>query len=608
MAKKDQKKEKKTNYDTATIGEVLFDHHHLFGNTYSVIVSVSRRYKNGKTACTVSSDGKILLNPDYSTYLTEQEWFYLIAHQYLHIAFGHFDAEKITGKNEALKDSKEFFQEKIWKLACDLYNMKFLSDLKLGKCPFPMVGFEIRNQSEREIYDFLLEHEWSEAQKYQAKEIHKLTVMEGLHAPLVHEKGNYAMEAFAARLAYVAKKVLKGVKEEVTTDECSPKTKEAAEWFVSHYPLLGGLAAGFRLVESFSECQRLEIQIAAVEIETTTIYINPAARLKEEELKFVLAHEYLHAGLMHHERSQERNPYLWNVACDYVINGWLYELQIGSMPVGALYEAEYENLSAETIYDLLLQNIRTSMKLLTMRGYGKGDIIGAGKTRNGRVAEAEDFCRKALTQGLSHYESEKRGYLPLGLIEEIRALGMPPIPWDVELARWFEYYFPLEEKHYSYARPSRRQSSSPEIPRPRLTDQTRNDNVRTFGVLIDTSGSMSDKMLAMALGSVASYASAREVIKVRVIFCDARAHDAGYLSPDELAGRVKVVGRGGTVLQPGIDCLDKAEDFPKNGPILIITDGEIEDRLIVKREHAYLLPKGCRLPFSAKGKVFYMSY
>lgn len=115
---------------------------------------------------------------------------------------------------------------------------------------------------------------------------------------------------------------------------------------------------------------------------------------------------------------------------------------------------------------------------------------------------------------------------------------------------------------------------------------------------------MSDKMLSMALGSVASYASAREVIKVRVIFCDARAHDAGYLSPDELAGRVKVVGRGGTVLQPGIDCLDKAEDFPKNGPILIITDGEIEDRLIVKREHAYLLPKGCRLPFRQKERYF----
>ena len=28
--------------------------------------------------------------------------------------------------------------------------------------------------------------------------------------------------------------------------------------------------------------------------------------------------------------------------------------------------------------------------------------------------------------------------LPAGLIEEIRALAMPPIPWDVKLARWFD--------------------------------------------------------------------------------------------------------------------------------------------------------------------------
>ena len=73
MAKKDKKKEKKTNYDTATIGYALFDHHHLFEKTYSTRVSIDRRYKNSKTACTVSSDGKILLNSDYSTYLTEQE-------------------------------------------------------------------------------------------------------------------------------------------------------------------------------------------------------------------------------------------------------------------------------------------------------------------------------------------------------------------------------------------------------------------------------------------------------------------------------------------------------------------------------------------------------
>lgn len=59
------------------------------------------------------------------------------------------------------------------------------------------------------------------------------------------------------------------------------------------------------------------------------------------------------------------------------------------------------------------------------------------------------------------------------------------------------------------------------------------------------------------------------------------------------------------VLQPGIDLLEKADDFPKNGPILIITDGEIEEKLYIKHEHVFLLPKGNHLPFKTKGKVFY---
>ena len=41
---------------------------------------------------------------------------------------------------------------------------------------------------------------------------------------------------------------------------------------------------------------------------------------------------------------------------------------------------------------------------------------------------------------------------------------------------------------------------------------------------------------------------------------------------------MKVRGRGGTVLQPGIQLLEAAQDFPKDGPILIITDGQC-DRL-----------------------------
>ena len=74
------------------------------------------------------------------------------------------------------------------------------------------------------------------------------------------------------------------------------------------------------------------------------------------------------------------------------------------------------------------------------------------------------------------------------------------------------------------------------------------------------------------------------------------------ISPDG----VKVRGRGGTILQPGIHLLEHANDFPVNGALLIITDTYC-DRLTVRRDHAYLMPDGKRLPFVPKGPVFKLS-
>ena len=88
-----------------------------------------------------------------------------------------------------------------------------------------------------------------------------------------------------------------------------------------------------------------------------------------------------------------------------------------------------------------------------------------------------------------------------------------------------------------------------------------------------------------------------------VSFCDAVAYDEGYMALEAIAGRVRVLGRGGTVLQPGIGLLERAKDFPKDGPILVITDGYC-DALQIRRDHAFLLPKGRALPFKPRGPVF----
>ncbi|MBZ5522774.1 MAG: VWA-like domain-containing protein, partial [Acidobacteriia bacterium] len=316
----------------------------------------------------------------------------------------------------------------------------------------------------------------------------------------------------------------------------------------------------------------------------------------------------LHVGLMHGRRCEGREPYLWNVACDFVVNGWLVEMEVGRMPAtGLLHDPALKGLSAESVYDRMVSDMRRYRKLATLRGVQLGEMLGHGDQHDtGEARDLDEFYRTALAQGLEYHLAEQRGHLPAGLIEEIRALSQPPIPWDVQLAQWFDDYFDPLEKSRSYARPSRRQSSTPDIPRPRYVPKAGAQDGRTFGVILDTSGSMDRVLLAKALGSIASYSMARDVPAVRVIFCDAAAYDQGYVAPEVIADRVKIRGRGGTVLQPAIELLQQAEDFPREGPLLIITDCSC-DHLTVRRPHAYLIPRGRQLPFPPKGPVFRMS-
>ena len=581
-------------------GMDIIKKHPLFGcmNYYDRIRDFDDKEKSGSAY--VTSAGYMVFNRKKRH--TPQEWAYIIAHLILHWGLGHTNPDKVSKAVDI----------RLWNIACDIYITKFLQDIKFQGAPMEadiIRTFQGSLKDEQTIYEYLSQHrEQAEQYKvlgtYTFNDIFDLEDIWDKH-DWKWRSNDYFEREFAYALQHSVKSVLQSAASAEILAEYNTRSRQAANWFINSFPLLGGLAAHFKVIEDSEYCEKNEIQIAAVDAGLKEIYVNPAAGLSNEELKFVLAHEYLHAGLDHANRSKGRDHYLWNIACDYVVNGWLTEMHIGEMPEnGLMYDESLKGMSAEEIYDELVRNIRVNRKLMTFRGYGKGDMIGAGERKNGSVS-LDDFCKNALMQGLEYQISSGRGFIPAGLIEEIRALAMPPIPWDVKLAKWFDDFFAPIEKHRTYARPSRRQASTPDIPRPRyFIDDTQTEG-RTFGVVIDTSGSMSAKDIGIALGAIASYADAKDVPKARVIFCDAEAYDKGYMSPEEIAGRVEVMGRGGTILQPAVDILENAKDFPKDGPVLIITDGYIERNLKIKREHAFLIPKGHVLPFRPSGKVFY---
>lgn len=585
-------------------GYELLQSHPLFSQLIGTIAVKSSHLNDRESISCVTKNGNIFVKALPN--INEKEWAYIFAHNLLHLAFGHFDKDKMP--------SDASINLGAWNKACDIYVARFLADIGFGKSIFddPAKEYSIKLNDEVKIYEHLLKLEGSNPKQVYGLNGHDSYDMIGLDSPVTYDDGkkNEYTEAFYHAITNSLKDTVCEAGQHDLSRKKDTLISKAAEWFLAHYPLLVGLASSFKIIENIEICHKYEIHIAAVDVTRSEIYANPSCDLSLEEWKFVLAHEYLHAGLCHHERRQGRDHYLWNIACDYVINDWLHEMKIGSMPdEDLLYDENLHNRSAEAIYDIIIKEMRKFKKHATFRGYKKGDLIGnygPSFKRMNKGISLDDFFKNALSEGLDYHITHSRGYLPAGLVEEIRALAMPPIPWEVQLGKWFDEQFPPLEKHRTYARPSRRQGSTPDIPRPSYVLQEKDLESRTFGVVIDTSGSMSSAQIGLALGAITSYAVSKDVPFVRIIFCDADSTDAGYLSPEDIAGRVEITGRGGTVLQPGVDTLEKAKDFPVNGPILVITDGYIEDNLRIKREHAYLIPNGKRLPFKAKGKVFYM--
>jgi predicted metal-dependent peptidase len=74
--------------------------------------------------------------------------------------------------------------------------------------------------------------------------------------------------------------------------------------------------------------------------------VNPAERVG------VLAHEIAHVTGKHHLRRGERDPKLWNIACDYAINPLLIACGF-KLPPGGLIDKRFAGMAAEQIYEIL---------------------------------------------------------------------------------------------------------------------------------------------------------------------------------------------------------------------------------------------------------------
>ena len=178
------------------------------------------------------------------------------------------------------------------------------------------------------------------------------------------------------------------------------------------------------------------------------LFVNPEFmnNLSHLEKIFVIVHEIMHCVLLHDRRIGNRDPFIFNLAADYEVNGILVNADdftddFVANKMKALYNPEFINLAVEYIYERIKDNPPKTKPPegpgpggLPPQGPGKGRGKGPGGYPGGGgvpiddiddiddIEEIEELTenQKSLRKELKKYKGgEGGGLIPKHLGEEI---------------------------------------------------------------------------------------------------------------------------------------------------------------------------------------------
>ena len=156
------------------------------------------------------------------------------------------------------------------------------------------------------------------------------------------------------------------MKDEVALKEAENIMSRARVRLISSHPFFGNTAMKLKLVADSSidtMCTN------GKEIRYSPAFVNDQIMLHNVG---VLAHEVMHVTNGHQLRRGDKNPKLFNVACDFAINPILVDGGF-ELPEGALLDYKYNGMSAEEIYNSLLDDYNQQEE---ETGKGEGNSEG----------------------------------------------------------------------------------------------------------------------------------------------------------------------------------------------------------------------------------------
>ncbi len=362
-----------------------------------------------------------------------------------------------------------------------------------------------------------------------------------------------------------------------------PPFEAARSLLVRELPFLAAAAYLLRPVETRA------VATCAVD-RRARCYLNPdwAAGLSVGELAGVLYHELCHLARLHFERGERvRAPAaLWNVACDLEINDdfdWQGRLGLVVLPKEALRPGDlglsgWGKLAEDYYRDLLSPENRA--RIPAARGIARGSCgsVAGGPGDPGEVLAGEGGVE--LPRGVSAAEvAAVAEQLAAAVEAQLRQPGLVPGSW----ARWVEQLRAARHDwrrelsalvvsglrscagavDYTFARPSRRWAVTAPVRLPALVRPR-----AEVAIVVDTSGSMSPRLLEQALAEVDGILAANGRCRVTVLAVDAAVQAVSRVTSAE---RVVLRGGGGTRMGVGIEAALKLR--PRPDLVIVLTDG-----------------------------------
>ncbi|WP_348252684.1 VWA-like domain-containing protein [Trichocoleus desertorum] len=352
------------------------------------------------------------------------------------------------------------------------------------------------------------------------------------------------------------------------------------------------------------------------------IFFNPnyLRSLPSAQQDGLLLHEVLHAALLHTVRRGVRDPKVWNIAADIVVNGMIVQQGVFDLPPGGVRDPKLEHLSVEEICELLLKQDSAQLSLpnpdlldrspnnaLSKQNQGTsnpsnheaetetqsqkledkaqqlGDKLNltdvsqdASRTQlespqvtsipasldslsQARKATLETHWKNALQQSMVIARTVDQGKLPAGLERELGVLTAAQIDWRSYLWRY------LVRTPTDFMGFDRRF-----VGRGLYLESLVGESVRVF-VAVDTSGSIDQRQLRLFLSEVQGILGTYPHLQCDLYYADAEIYGPYVLDPDVELPAPK--GGGGTSFVPFFQQVAEQWDGMTMGVCIYLTDG-----------------------------------